>query len=139
VLNGKYFAGMLGDKLILYPVDGGAPETPPGVASGERLAGWGQDGRLIFLYTRSEFPYKVYRLDRMTGKRDLLLEVTPSDRAGATGGGGSWSPRTQRRTLIRPASSFPNCSWWMESNNPQQIASLVLRAAVRTIASSWVY
>jgi hypothetical protein len=43
---------------------------------------------LIFLYTRSEFPYKVYRLDRMTGKRDLLLEVTPSDRAGETGGGG---------------------------------------------------
>ena len=28
------------------------------------------------------------RLDRMTGKRDLLLEVTPTDHAGATGGGG---------------------------------------------------
>ena len=24
----------------------------------------------------------------MTGKRDLLLEATPADRAGATGGGG---------------------------------------------------
>lgn len=40
------------------------------------------------MYTPSEFPYKVYRLNRITGKRDLLLEVTPRDRAGATGGGG---------------------------------------------------
>jgi len=88
VLNGRYLAGTPGDKLYLYPVEGGEPEIPPGVAPGERLAGWSQDGRSIFVYTRSEFPYKIYRLDRRTGKRDLLLEVTPSDRAGATGGGG---------------------------------------------------
>jgi hypothetical protein len=65
----------------LYPFEGGKPEIPPGVAPGERLAGWSQDNRSIFVYTRREFPYKVYRLDRMKGKRDLLLEVTPSDRA----------------------------------------------------------
>jgi serine/threonine protein kinase/Tol biopolymer transport system component len=88
VLNGRYLAGTPGDKLYLYPVEGGKPEMPQGVAPGERLAGWSQDGRSIFVYTRNEFPYKIYRLDRTTGKRDLLLEVTPSDRAGATGGGG---------------------------------------------------
>ena len=89
MLNGKYLAGTPGDKLYLYPVDGGQPEIPPGVAPGERLAGWSEDGRSIFVYTRNEFPYKLYRVDRTTGKRDVLLEVTPSDRAGVTGGGGA--------------------------------------------------
>jgi hypothetical protein len=88
VLNGKYLAGTPGDKLYLYPVEGGKPEIPPGVAAGERLAGWSEDNRSLFVYTRSEFPYKVYRLDRLTGRHDLLVEVSPSDRAGATGGGG---------------------------------------------------
>ncbi|MGI8961396.1 MAG: protein kinase domain-containing protein [Bryobacteraceae bacterium] len=88
VLNGRFLAGTSGDKLYLYPIDGGKPEIPPGVAPGERLAGWSQDGRSLFVYTRNEFPYKLYRVDRTTGKRELLLEVTPSDRAGVTGGGG---------------------------------------------------
>jgi eukaryotic-like serine/threonine-protein kinase len=88
VLSGNYLAGTPGDKLYLYPVNGGQPEIPPGVGAGERLAGWSQDGRSLFVFSRSEFPYKVYKVDRTTGKRNLLLEVTPSDRAGATGGGG---------------------------------------------------
>jgi eukaryotic-like serine/threonine-protein kinase len=88
VLNGKYLAGTPGDQLYLYPVEGGKPEIPPGVTAGERLAGWSQDGRSIFVYNRNVFPYKLYRVDRATGRREVLLEATPSDRAGVTGGGG---------------------------------------------------
>jgi eukaryotic-like serine/threonine-protein kinase len=88
VINGKYLAGTAGGKLLLYPVDGGQPETPLGIKEGELLAGSSENGKSLFVYSRDEFPYKVYKLDRMTGRRDLLLEATPADRAGATGIGG---------------------------------------------------
>jgi eukaryotic-like serine/threonine-protein kinase len=87
VLNGKYLAGRLRDKLYLYPVDGGAPEIATGIATREAVAGWSQDGGSIFAFNPNEFPFKVYRVDRVKGKRNLLLEITPSDRAGVLAGG----------------------------------------------------
>ncbi|MBV9300649.1 MAG: protein kinase [Acidobacteriaceae bacterium] len=86
VLNGKYLVGTTSGKLCLYPVKGGDPEIPPGIREGERVAGWSSDGSALLVYSRNEFPYKVYRLDP-NGKRDLLLGVTPTDRAGLAGGG----------------------------------------------------
>jgi Tol biopolymer transport system component len=114
VLNGKYLAGTPGDKLYLYPVEGGQPEIPPGVAAGERLAGWSEDNRSLFVYTRSEFPYKVYRLDRSTGRRDMLVEVSPSDRAGATGGGGILVAPDGKTYAYSASQQLSDCSWWME-------------------------
>jgi Tol biopolymer transport system component len=84
VLNGRYLAGLAGGNLRLYPTEGGEPETPPGIREGELTAGWSQDGKSLFLYSRNEFPWRVYALDRVTGQRDLLLEVAPFDRAGFT-------------------------------------------------------
>lgn len=85
VINGKYLAGTAGGKSLVYPVEGGQPETPPGIKEGEVIAGSSQDGKSIFVYSRDEFPYRVYKLNRLTGERDLLLEAAPADRAGATG------------------------------------------------------
>jgi hypothetical protein len=88
VLMGKYLAGVAGGKLSLYPIEAGQPETLPGIHEGELVAGWSQDEKSLFVYSRDELPSRIYRLDRKTGKRDLLLEAAPTDRAGATGGGG---------------------------------------------------
>jgi Tol biopolymer transport system component len=82
VINGKYLAGTAGGKLCLYPVEGGEPEILPGIREGERIIGWSQEEDAIFVDLRGEFPSRVYRLDRKTGKRDLLLELAPTDRAG---------------------------------------------------------
>jgi eukaryotic-like serine/threonine-protein kinase len=84
VLDGRYLAGVAGGNLRLCPVDGGKPEILPGIREGEETAGWSQDQSSVFVYSRTEFPWKVYKLDRIAGKRDLLLEVAPINRAGAT-------------------------------------------------------
>ncbi len=84
VLNGKYLAGLADGKTWLFPVDGGKPQIPPGIRGSEGIAGSSLDGQSLFLATRDEFPAKVYRLDRRTGKRDLLLEIAPADRAGTS-------------------------------------------------------
>jgi tRNA A-37 threonylcarbamoyl transferase component Bud32 len=88
VLHGKYLAGLAGGKLCLYPAEGSKPETVPGINEGEQIAGWTQDGKSLYVYSRHGSPYKVYRLDRTTGMRDLLLEAALTDRAGVTEGGG---------------------------------------------------
>jgi Tol biopolymer transport system component len=85
IMDGKYLVGTAEGKLLLYPVEGGPPETPPGIKEGELTAGASRDGKALFVYSRNEFPYRVYTLNRMTGRRDLLLEAAPVDRAGATG------------------------------------------------------
>lgn len=87
ILNGKYLAGTAGGNLCLYAVENGKPEIPPGIREEDRIAGWSHDEQALFVYSRREFPYRVYRLQRTSGKRDLLLQVVPTDLAGITGGG----------------------------------------------------
>ena len=68
--------------LHLYPLDGGAPRDIPGAVVGDRLAGWSSDSSALFLYHAGELPAKIYRVDYRTGKRELVREILPSDRAG---------------------------------------------------------
>jgi hypothetical protein len=82
VLNGKYLAGVAGGKMTLFPVEGGEPEPIAGIRDGERVAGWSPDSQWLFVNLRSESPTKIYRLNWKTGQREVMLEVTPSDRAG---------------------------------------------------------
>jgi hypothetical protein len=86
VLNGKYVAGISGGRTVLYPVDGGEPRPLAGVSDRERIAGWSDDGQALFIYTRNNVPAKVERVDLGSGKRELVKEITPSDRAGLAGG-----------------------------------------------------
>ena len=68
-------------KGYLYPVAGGDPEEIP-IDAGERIAGWTQDGQELFVFNRTGLPAKVYRVNWKTGRRKLVREVTPADRAG---------------------------------------------------------
>jgi Tol biopolymer transport system component len=82
VLNGKYLAGVTGGKMTLFPVEGGEAEVIAGIRDGERVAGWSPDGQWLFVNLRGESPTKIYRLNWKTGQREVMLEVTPADRAG---------------------------------------------------------
>jgi Tol biopolymer transport system component len=82
VLNGKYLAGRSGGSTVLYPVGGGDPEFLKGVTDEDRIAGWSADGQAVFVYSRNDLPAKIYRVSRQTGKRELLREIMPADRAG---------------------------------------------------------
>ncbi len=88
VLDGKYLAATSAGKCLLYPVAGGQPETAAGVREGEWIAGWTEDGESLYVYSRNELPVKVYRVNRRTGSREVVKEITPSDHAGSGTGVG---------------------------------------------------
>ncbi len=48
----------------------------------DRIAGWSPDGQEIFVFNRNGIPAKVHRLNLKTGKRELIREIAPADRAG---------------------------------------------------------
>jgi Tol biopolymer transport system component len=65
-----------------YPVDGGAPKPIPHLESGDGIIGWSSDGRSLYLAPTEEMPIRVHRFDPSTGRKELLKEVMPADRAG---------------------------------------------------------
>jgi Tol biopolymer transport system component len=51
------------------------------IAAGEQVASWSRDGQEIFASNRNGLPAKVYRLSWKTGRRELMREIAPADRA----------------------------------------------------------
>jgi len=71
-------------ELRLYPLEGGEPRAIPGVMSDDRLDGWTAGGNALFVHRTGELPARLMRLDYETGKRELVREVAPADRAGVS-------------------------------------------------------
>jgi eukaryotic-like serine/threonine-protein kinase len=66
----------------LYPVAGGSPQPIPGLLTGEGFA-WTSDPHVLYVYPeKSELPVKIYRLNILTGQRQLFKAVSPSDETG---------------------------------------------------------
>jgi hypothetical protein len=70
-------------KVYLYPLGGGEPHSPPGMTNLDTVLSWSEDLRSVLVATR-ELPLKVSRIDLLTGKRELVRELMPSDSAGVT-------------------------------------------------------
>ncbi|MGI9070042.1 MAG: protein kinase domain-containing protein [Bryobacteraceae bacterium] len=85
LLNGKYLAGRSQSGLRLYPIDRGEPVRIP-VDAKELIyiAGASEDGHTLFLATE-RLPSQIYRFDVKTGRRELMMELAPVDRAGVIG------------------------------------------------------
>jgi len=71
-----------GERVLLYPLRGGEPQTVPGFVEGDRPFRWSADGRALFLLRDGEVPAPVFRLDLATGRREPWKEFMPSDPAG---------------------------------------------------------
>jgi hypothetical protein len=69
------------DKPMIYSIDGGEPRPVPGLAPGDVPTQWSGDGRALYVFRR-ELPYRVFRIDLQTGKRELWKETMPEDPAG---------------------------------------------------------
>jgi eukaryotic-like serine/threonine-protein kinase len=69
-------------KILLCPLDGGAPRATPGSLNGEVPVAFSADAKALFVYQRTAVPAAVYRLDLTTGKRELWKEIAPADRNG---------------------------------------------------------
>ena len=81
--DGKLIAGNGpgGSGGLLYPMDGGQPRPIPGLEAGEKFT-WTSDPRFLYVYRWKKSPVKVYRLNILTGQRELFTKITPPDVAG---------------------------------------------------------
>jgi DNA-binding winged helix-turn-helix (wHTH) protein/Tol biopolymer transport system component len=76
--DGKSIAG----GASLYPLDGGAPQPIAGLLPGENFI-WTADPQFLYVYQGNQAPpVRVYRLNVLTGQRQLFKEITPADVAG---------------------------------------------------------
>ncbi len=76
-------AGLDG-KIVLYPLDDGAPRTVPKLAEGFAPLRWCPDNSLM-VYHAGDVPVKVLRVDIETGAQTLWKEWAPANRTGLTG------------------------------------------------------
>ena len=73
------------NKTLLVPLDGGDVRLVPGIDANERPAQWTPDGRQLYVYRLGEIPARVFKVDVVTGARELWREITPPDSAGVAG------------------------------------------------------
>ena len=76
-------AGLDG-KIVLYPLDGGAPRTVPKLAEGFAPLRW-CPGNSLMVYQAGDVPVKILRVDVDTGEQTLWKELAPPNRTGLTG------------------------------------------------------
>jgi hypothetical protein len=73
---------------MIYPIDGGQPRAIVGLAEGETNFRWAADSRSLYVYQPQNVPIKIYRLDSVTGHRELWKELAPADPSGILGPAG---------------------------------------------------
>jgi eukaryotic-like serine/threonine-protein kinase len=71
-------------KIVLFPIQGGEAREVHGLNSGEAVAHWSTDGRWLYIY-RLRQPFQIFQLDPVSGRRQLLRTIEPSDPAGIVG------------------------------------------------------
>jgi serine/threonine protein kinase/Tol biopolymer transport system component len=81
--DGRYVLAMVNGVIAGYPVSTRGSELKiEGIEPDDRLVAWGKEERSVLVYKRGELPAHVYRLDRLTGRRELVARIDPPDRAG---------------------------------------------------------
>ena len=67
--------------IEIFPLDGGPSRPVANTAPNDQIVRWSGDGSALFVRTGTA-PAHLFRLDVRTGKRDLLADLGPADRAG---------------------------------------------------------
>ena len=78
-----------GGTYVIQGVGGGAAQTVPGLTTDDEVIRWSADGRSLHVYRPANVPFRLERLDVASGRRVLIREVAPADRAGILGGMGA--------------------------------------------------
>lgn len=81
--DGKFLCTVDEDGTIwIYPIGGNKGTRLKGGEKGELPVGWSENGQQLYVARSDYLPVKVYRVDRVTGRRELLRELAPPDPAG---------------------------------------------------------
>ena len=68
--------------ITLWPVEGGPSRAVPGSQADDRPVAWSEDGKSLWVFRWREVPADVYRLDIVSGRRELAHTLMPRDTAG---------------------------------------------------------
>jgi eukaryotic-like serine/threonine-protein kinase len=68
-------------RFWLYPIGGGQPRALLGIEPGEDTIRWSGDGKYLFV-AGDGIPASIYRVEVLTGRRQLVYKLAPSDPAG---------------------------------------------------------
>lgn len=79
--DGRLVAGIGHEGTWLYPVDGGERRPAAGVQADEWPVAWADDGWL-YVARQDELPLNVYRVEPLSGRRELWRSLKPADPAG---------------------------------------------------------
>jgi eukaryotic-like serine/threonine-protein kinase len=80
--DGATIAAGTHDRVLLIPLEGGAPRTLPGSNPGDVPLEWSSDNKAIFVSERGQATLKVFRIDLENGERHEWLPIHPDDPAG---------------------------------------------------------
>ena len=81
--DGRFLCTVDEDGTIwIYPIAGDKPAPLKGAEKGELPVTWSENGRELYVARSDYLPVKIYRVDRVTGRRELLRELAPPDPAG---------------------------------------------------------
>ncbi len=99
----------LGPDILyhIYPLAGGEPRSVPGFTLEDELVRMSADGRSVLASRGAEIPPRVERIDLGSGRRVLVQEIAPADRAGLVGIGLSFVSGEGR--------SYARSAWWYRS------------------------
>src|SRR5215471_2893323 len=69
-------------KPSFYPLDGSPPQPIAGLESEDHVIGWNSDGHTLYAARTRTMPIRVYKVDPVKGRRELIKEIMPADPAG---------------------------------------------------------
>jgi len=85
--DGAFVAVAQPDGYWVYPVGGEPPWSFHAVEDGEIFASWSADGRAVLTTFPDHAPFRVFRVDVRTGRREFWKEIAPSDPSGVCNAG----------------------------------------------------
>jgi hypothetical protein len=71
--------------VLVLPLEGGGSRRVPGSGASDLPIQWTPDGRRLLLLNPSTLPGTISGIDLATGRRQVLHELLPTDRAGVSG------------------------------------------------------
>ncbi len=81
--DGNWVAAVNQDqKIVLYPIHGGDPRSVPGVEPREFPIRFNTDGSELYVVRSGPYPVSVYKVDVNSGRRRVLRQLDPTERAG---------------------------------------------------------
>ena len=81
--DGKLLAtrDIASNEAHLTPLDGGQAQPIPGLLPGESFT-WTTDPKFMYVNQKAQGSIKIYRLNILTGQRQLFKEISPADMTG---------------------------------------------------------